>query len=223
MLLSKPLHASIGFCQSYRIGIIDHHARVIRGGTRILTGRVHKVCWCKSYSIGQHKPLESQLTKQTPPPSPNRENSDNEEANLEDEDGDISDEENSDTSGSESGSDSSIDREIRSFEERNRELVERMREVEEETIHHVEIQEGWRRAIVALEAKLDEMRAVVEVARGGGPAVGFSDHDYETMNAIEKEVDYLQRLMAADEGYQEGHQAEPEIDANGQNQMNNAQ
>ena len=158
-----------------------------------------------------------------PPPSPNRENSDNEEANLEDEDGDISDEENSDTSGSESGSDSSIDREIRSFEERNRELVERMREVEEETIHHVEIQEGWRRAIVALEATLGEMRAVVEVARGGGPAAGFSDHDYETMNAIEKEVDYLQRIMAADEGYQEGHQAEPEIDADGQNQMNNAQ
>ena len=158
-----------------------------------------------------------------PPPSPNRENSDNEEANLEDEDGDISDEENSDTSGSESGSDSSIDREIRSFEERNRELVERMREVEEETIHHVEIQEGWRRAIVALEAKLGEMRAVVEVARGGGPAVGFSEQDYETMNAIEKEVDYLQRLMAADEGYQEGHQAEPEIDADGQNQINNAQ
>ena len=161
----------------------------------------------------------------TPPPSPNRENSDNEEANLEDEDGDISDEENSDTSGSESGSDSSIDREIRSFEERNRELVERMREVEEETIHHVEIQEGWRRAIVALEAKLGEMRAVVEVARGGGPAVGFSEQDYETMNAIEKEVDYLQRLMAADEGYQGGRQAEqePEIDANEQNQINNAQ
>ena len=158
-----------------------------------------------------------------PPPSPNRENSDNEEANLEDEDGDINDEENSDTSSSESGSDSSIDREIRSFEERNRELVERMREVEEETIHHVEIQEGWRRAIVALEATLGEMRAVVEVARGGGPAAGFSDHDYETMDAIEKEVDYLQRLMAADEGYQEGYQAEPEIDADGQNQMNNAQ
>ena len=158
----------------------------------------------------------------TPPP-PDRENSDNEEANLEEENGGISDEENSDSSGSESDSDSSIDREIRSFEERNRELVERMREVEEETIHHVEIQEGWRRAIVALEAKLGEMRAVVEVARGGGPAAGFSDHDYETMNAIEKEVDYLQRIMAADEGYQEGHQAEPEIDADGQNQVNNAQ
>ena len=158
-----------------------------------------------------------------PPPSPNRENSDDEEANLEDEDGDINEEENSDTSGSESGSESSIDREIRSFEERNRELAERIREVEEDRIHHVEIQEGWRRAIVALEAKLCEMRAVVEVAQGGGAAVGFSDHDYETMNAIEREVDYLQRLMAADEGYQEGYQAEPEIDADGPNQMNNAQ
>ena len=158
-----------------------------------------------------------------PPPSPNRENSDDEEANLEDEGGDINEEENSDTSGSESGSESSIDREIRSFEERNRELAERIREVEEDRIHHVEIQEGWRRAIVALEAKLCEMRAVVEVAQGGGAAVGFSDHDHETMDAIEKEVDYLQRLMAADEGYQEGYQAEPEIDANGPNQMNNAQ
>ena len=158
-----------------------------------------------------------------PPPSPNRENSDFEEANLEDEDGDINEEENSDTSGSESGSESSIDREIRSFEERNRELAERIREVEEDRLHHVEIQEGWRRAIVALEAKLCEMRAVVEVAQGGGAAVGFSDHDHETMNAIEREVEYLQRLMAADEGYQEGYQAEPEIDADGPNQMNNAQ
>ena len=158
-----------------------------------------------------------------PPPSPNRENSGDEEANSEDEGGDINEEENSDTSGSESGSESSIDREIRSFEERNRELAERIREVEEDRLHHVEIQEGWRRAIVALEAKLCEMRAVVEVAQGGGAAVGFSDHDHETMNAIEREVDYLQRLMAADEGYQEGYQAEPEIDADGPNQMNDAQ
>ena len=158
-----------------------------------------------------------------PPPSPNRENNGDEEANSEDEGGDINEEEDSDTSGSESGSESSIDREIRSFEERNRALAERIREVEEDRIHHVEIQEGWRRAIVALEAKLCEMRAVVEVAQGGGAAVGFSDHDHETMNAIEREVDYLQRLMAADEGYQEGYQAEPEIDADGPNQMNNAQ
>ena len=159
------------------------------------------------------------------PPPPDRENSDNEEADLEDENGDISDQENSDTSGSESDSDASIDREIRSFEERNRELIERMREVEEETIHQVEIQEGWRRAIVALNAKLGEMRAVVEVARGGGPAVGFSEQDYEALNDIEKEADYLLRLMAADEGYQgERHaEQEPEIDAIGQNQINNAQ
>ena len=155
-----------------------------------------------------------------PPPSPNQENNDDGETDSEDEGENINEEEDS---GSESGSDSSIDREIRSFEERNRELVERMREVEEDRIHHVEIQEGWRRAIVALEAKLCEMRAVVEVAQGGGPAVGFSDHDHETMNAIEREVDYLQRLMAADEGYQEGYQAEPEIDADGPKQMNNAQ
>ena len=155
-----------------------------------------------------------------PPPSPNPENNDDGETDSEDEGENINEEEDS---GSESGSDSSIDREIRSFEERNRELVERMREVEEDRIHHVEIQEGWRRAIVALEAKLCEMRAVVEVAQGGGPAVGFSDHDHETMNAIEREVQYLQRLMEADEGYQEGYQAEPEIDANGPNRMNNAQ
>ena len=158
-----------------------------------------------------------------PPPSPNRENNGDEEADSEDEGGDINEEEDSDTSGSESGSESSVDREIRSFEERNRELAERIREVEEDRLHHVEIQEGWRRAIIALEAKLCEMRAVVEVARGGGTAVGFSDHDQETMNAIEREVDYLQRLMAADEGYQEGYQAEPEIDADGPNQMNDAQ
>ena len=93
----------------------------------------------------------------------------------------------------------------------------------DDTQNRDEIQEGWRRGIVALEAKLCEMRAVVEVAQGGGPAVGFSDRDHETMNAIEREVQYLQRLMEADEGYQEGYQAEPEIDANGPNRMNNAQ
>ena len=155
-----------------------------------------------------------------PPLSPNPENNDDGETDSENEDEDIDEEEDS---GSESGSDSSIDREIRSFEERNRELVERMREVEEDRIHHVEIQEGWRRAIVALEAKLCEMRAVVEAAQGGGPVAGFSDQDYETMNAIELEVQYLQRLMEADEGYQEGYRPEPENDANGPNRMNNAQ
>ena len=155
-----------------------------------------------------------------PPLSPNPENNEGEETDSEDEGENVNEEEDS---GSESESDSSIDREIRSFEERNRELVERIREVEEDRIHQVEIQEGWRRAIVALEAKLCEMRAVVEIAQGGGPAAGFSDQDHETMNAIELEVQYLQRLMEADEGYQEGYQPEPEIDANGPNRMNNAQ
>ena len=155
-----------------------------------------------------------------PPLNPNPENNEGGETDSEDEDENVNEEEDS---GSESESDSSIDREIRSFEERNRELVERIREVEEDRIHQVEIQEGWRRAIVALEAKLCEMRAVVEIAQGGGPAAGFSDQDHETMNAIELEVQYLQRLMEADEGYQEGYQPEPEIDANGPNRMNNAQ
>ena len=154
-----------------------------------------------------------------PPPSPNRRNSSDEEESSEEEVEDIN-EEDSDTSGSES----SIDREIRSFEERNRELAERIREVEEDRLHHVEIQESWRRKIVELEATLGEMRAVIELAQGNGAAVlgrnvGLADHDLETMNAIERELEYLQRLMAADEGYQ----AEPEIDADGSNQMNEAQ
>ena len=163
---------------------------------------------------GTRKPLGFPL------PDPNPENNEGEETDSEEEGENVNGEEDS---GSESESDSSIDREIRNQEERNRELVERMREVEEDTIHQVEIQESWRRAIVALEAKLCEMRAVFEVAQGGGAAVGFSDHDHETMNAIEREVQYLQRLMEADEGYQEGYQAEPEIDADGPNQMNDAQ
>ena len=154
-----------------------------------------------------------------PPPSPNRRNSSDEEESSEEEVEDIN-EEDSDTSGSES----SIDREIRSFEERNRELAERIREVEEDRLHHVEIQESWRRKIVELEATLGEMRAVIELAQGNGAAVlgrnvGLADHDLETMNAIERELEYLQRLMAADEGYQ----AEPEIDADGPNQMDEAQ
>ena len=154
-----------------------------------------------------------------PPPSPNRRNSSDEEVSSEEEVEDIN-EEGSDTSGSES----SIDREIRSFEERNRELAERIREVEEDRLHHVEIQESWRRKIVELEAKLGEMRAVIEVVQGNGAAVlgrnvGLADHDLETMNAIERELENLQRFMAADEGYQ----PEPEIDADGPNQMDGAQ
>ena len=155
-----------------------------------------------------------------PPPSPNRRNSSDEEVSSEEEEVEDINEEDSDSSGSES----SIDREIRSFEERNRELAERIREVEEDRLHHVEIQESWRRKIVELEATLGEMRAVIELAQGNGAAVlgrnvGLADHDLETMNAIERELEYLQRLMAANEGYQ----AEPEIDADGPNQMDGAQ
>ena len=155
-----------------------------------------------------------------PPPSPNRRNSSDEEVSSEEEEVEDINEEDSDSSGSES----SIDREIRSFEERNRELAERIREVEEDRLHHVEIQESWRRKIVELEATLGEMRVVIELAQGNGAAVlgrnvGLADHDLETMNAIERELEYLQRLMAADEGYQ----AEPEIDADGSNQMDEAQ
>ena len=154
-----------------------------------------------------------------PPPSPNRRNSSDEEESSEEEGEDIN-EEDSDTSGSES----SIDREIRSFEERNRELAERIREVEEDRLHQVEIQEGWRRAVVALEAKLSELRAVVEVVEGNGAAVlgrdvGFAAHDLETIDAIEREVDHLRMLMAANEGYQ----AEPEAGVGEPNQTDDAQ
>ena len=154
-----------------------------------------------------------------PPPSPNRRNSSDEEESSEEEGEDIN-EEDSDTSGSES----SIDREIRSFEERNRELAERIREVEEDRLHQVEIQEGWRRAVVALEAKLNELRAMVEVVEGNGAAVlgrdvGFAARDLETIDAIEREVEHLRMLMAANEGYQ----AEPEAGVGESNQTDDAQ
>ena len=154
-----------------------------------------------------------------PPPSPDRGNGSDEEENSEEEGEDIN-EGDSDASGSES----SIDREIRSFEERNRELAERIREVEEDRLHQVEIQEGWRRAVVALEAKLSELRAMVEVVQGNGAAVlgrdvGFAAHDLETIDAIEREVEHLRMLMAANEGYQ----AEPEAGVGESNQTDDAQ
>ena len=154
-----------------------------------------------------------------PPPSPDRGNGSDEEENSEEEGEDIN-EGDSDASGSES----SIDREIRSLEERNRELAERIREVEEDRLHQVEIQEGWRRAVVALEAKLSELRAVVEVVEGNGAAVlgrdvGFAAHDLETIDAIEREVEHLRMLMAANEGYQ----AELEAGVGESNQTDDAQ
>ena len=146
-----------------------------------------------------------------PPPSPNHENNSDEGEGSEEEDEDLN-EGGSDGGGSaSSGATTPLTREIRSFEERNRELAERIREVEEDRLHQVEIQEGWRRAVVALEAKLSELRAVVEVVEGNGAAVlgrdvGFAAHDLETIDAIEREVEHLRMLMAANEGYQ----AEPE-------------
>ena len=115
-------------------------------------------------------------------------------------------------------------REIRSFEERNRELAERIREVEEDRLHQVEIQEGWRRAVVALEAKLNELRAMVEVVEGNGAAVlgrdvGFAAQDLETIDAIEREVEHLRMLMAANERYE----AEPEANDDETNQTDDAQ
>ena len=159
-----------------------------------------------------------------PPPSPNRGNGSDEEENSEEEGEDIN-EGDSDGSGSESsGATTPLTREIRSFEERNRELAERIREVEEDRLHQVEIQEGWRRAVVALEAKLSELRAVVEVVEGNGAAVlgrdvGFAAHDLETIDAIEREVEHLRMLMAANEGYQ----AELEAGVGESNQMDDAQ
>ena len=165
-----------------------------------------------------------------PPPSPNNENnSDEGEDSEEDED---LDEEGSDGGGSAaSGATTPLTREIRSYEERNRELAERIREVEEDRLHQVEIQEGWRSAVVALEAKLNELRAMVEVVEGNGAAVlgrdvGFAAQDLETIDAIEREVEHLRMLMAANEGYEAGPELETNdgegsnLDTN--NQMNDA-
>ena len=157
-----------------------------------------------------------------PPPSPNHENNSDEGEDSE-EDEDLN-EGGSDGGGSaSSGATTPLTREIRSFEERNRELAERIREVEEDRLHQVEIQEGWRRAVVALEAKLNELRAMVEVVEGNGAAVlgrdvGFAARDLETIDAIEREVEHLRMLMAANEGYE----AEPEAGAGESNQTDDA-
>ena len=158
-----------------------------------------------------------------PPPSPNNENNSDEGEDSE-EDEDLN-EGGSDGGGSaSSGATTPLTREIRSYEERNRELAERMREVEEDRLHQIEIQEGWRNAVVALEAKLNELRAMVEVVEGNGAAVlgrdvGFAAHDLETIDAIEREVEHLRMLMAANEGYQ----AEPEAGVGESNQTDDAQ
>ena len=158
-----------------------------------------------------------------PPPSPNHENnSDEGEDSEEDED---LDEEGSDGGGSAaSGATTPLTREIRSYEERNRELAERMREVEEDRLHQIEIQEGWRNAVVVLESKLSELREmVVGVERNGaavlGRDVGFAAQDLETIDTIEREVEHLRMLMAANERYE----AEPEANDGETNQTDDAQ
>ena len=158
-----------------------------------------------------------------PPPSPNRENDSDEGEDSEE--GEDMNEGDSDGGGSaSSGATTPLSREIRSFEVRNRELAERIREVEEDRLHQVEIQEGWRRAVVALEAKLNELRAMVEVVEGNGAAVlgrdvGFAARDLETIDAIEREVEHLRMLMAANERYE----AEPEVSVGESNQTDDAQ
>ena len=158
-----------------------------------------------------------------PPPSPNHENNSDEGEDSEEEE-DL-DEEGSDGGGSAaSGATTPLTREIRSYEERNRELAERMREVEEDRLHQIEIQEGWRNAVVALEAKLNELRAMVEVVEGNGAAVlgrdvGFAAQDLETIDAIEREVEHLRMLIAANERYE----AEPEANDGETNQTDDAQ
>ena len=158
-----------------------------------------------------------------PPPSPNHENNSDEGENSEEEE-DL-DEEGGDGGGSAaSGATTPLTREIRSYEERNRELAERLREVEEDRLHQIEIQEGWRNAVVVLESKLSELRAMVEgVERNGaavlGRDVGFAAQDLETIDAIEREVEHLRMLIAANERYE----AEPEANDDETNQTDDAQ
>ena len=134
-------------------------------------------------------------------------------------------EEDSDGSSNEGGSDASgtttpLSREIRTYEERNRELARRLREFEQERLHQVNIQEGWKNAVITLEAKLVEMRAKVEVVEKEGAAalgrdVGFTTEDLETIAGIEKEVEHLQALINANEGF--GVEQRPEANGEGSN------
>ena len=148
------------------------------------------------------------------PPSPNHEE---EESAEEEEDSD----EDSDGGGSAaSGTTTPLTREIRSYEERNRELARRLREFEEERLHQVDIQEGWKNVVITLESKLVEIRAKVEVVEKDGAAalgrdVGFTTEDLETIAGIEKEVEHLQSLINANEGYEV--EQRPEVNGEGSN------
>ena len=84
-----------------------------------------------------------------PPPSPNHENNNDEEEESEgEEDLDEGGSEDGGVGGSAaSGATTPLTREIRSYEERNRELAGRLREFEEERLHQIDIQEGWKNAV----------------------------------------------------------------------------
>ena len=146
--------------------------------------------------------------------------------NPEDEEGaEEEEEEDSDGSSNGGGSDTSgtttpLSREIRTYEERNRELARRLREFEQERLHQINIQEGWKNAVITLEAKLVEMRAKVEVVEKEGAAalgrdVGFTAEDLATIAGIEKEVEHLQALINVNEGYEV--EQRPEVNGEGSN------
>ena len=74
--------------------------------------------------------------------------------------------------------------------------------------------------MITLEAKLVEMRAKVEVVEKEGAAalgrdVGFTTEDLETIAGIEKEVEHLQALINANEGYEV--EQRPEVNGEGSN------
>ena len=157
-----------------------------------------------------------------PPPSPNHEN--NSDEGEDSEEGEDLNEGGSDGGGSaSSGATTPLTREIRSYEERNRELAGRLREVEEERLRQVEIQEGWQNAVIVLESKLSDLRAMVEgVERDGatvlGRDVGFTTQDLETIDGIEKEVEHLRMLISANERYEAEPDQRPEAnDGEGSN------
>ena len=152
-----------------------------------------------------------------PPPSPNHENNNDEEEESEgEEDLDEGGSEDGGVGGSAaSGATTPLTREIRSYEERNRELAGRLREFEEERLHQIDIQEGWKNAVIFLESKLSDLRAKVEgVERDGatvlGRDVGFTTQDLETIDGIEKEVEELRLLISANEGYGADSDQRPE-------------
>ena len=160
-----------------------------------------------------------------PPPSPNHDNNSDEEENAEEEEEDLDEggSEGSDGDGSAaSGATTPLTREIRSYEERNRELAGRLREFEEERLHQIDIQEGWKNAVIFLESKLIDLRAKIEgVERDGatvlGRDVGFTTQDLETIAGIEKEVEELRMLISANERYEAESEQRPEANGEGSN------